>query len=97
MTPPNLCIQSIHRNHGMCQEKCIPCKQGVRQMKEKKTEVITLRTTETVKKKLTEEAEIRGWTVSQLAEKILAVYTDQEKQKPQINFISNQIEKININ
>ena len=66
-------------------------------MKDKKTEVITLRTTEAVKKKLTQEAEIRGWTVSQLAEKILATYTEQEKQKPQINFISNQIEKININ
>lgn len=43
-------------------------------MKEKKTEVITFRTTETIKRKLGAEAEAKGWTISQLTEKIIAQY-----------------------
>lgn len=66
-------------------------------MKDKKTEIITLRTTEHTKKKLEEEAQKRGWSLSQLAEKILTTYTeDIENQSKQINFIGNTISKVNI-
>lgn len=66
-------------------------------MKDKKTEFITLRTTEYTKKKLEEEAQKRGWSLSQLAEKILSAYAeDKEKQSKQINFIGNTISKVNI-
>lgn len=63
-------------------------------MKEKKTEVITMRTTPTVKQRLADEAEKRGWSVSQLAERIIATYT--EKENSTINFISNTITEVNI-
>ena len=67
-------------------------------MKEKKTAVITLRTTETTRKKLEIEAEERGWTISQLAEKILTSYTEQKKEEEKrINFIGNTIKEVKIN
>lgn len=43
-------------------------------MKEKKNAIITLRTTDTVKDFLEQEAADRGWTTSQLAESIIARY-----------------------
>ena len=64
-------------------------------MKEKKTEVITMRTTPTVKQRLAEEAEKRGWSISQLAERIVATYTEKENATA-INFISNTITEVNI-
>lgn len=64
-------------------------------MKEKKTEVITFRTTERVKEKLGIEAEKRGWSISQLVERIIAEYT--VKENSQINFIGNEINEINFN
>lgn len=48
-------------------------------MKEKKTVVITLRTTERVKKKLEEEAIEKSWTISQLAEKIISKYIEEKE------------------
>lgn len=47
-------------------------------MKEKKTEVITYRTTPTIKERLAEEAEKRGWSISQLSERIIEEYTKNE-------------------
>lgn len=47
-------------------------------MKEKRTEVITYRTTPSVKEKLIKEAEKRGWSVSQLTERIVEEYTKDE-------------------
>ena len=50
-------------------------------MKEKKTVVITLRTTERVKKKLEEEAIEKSWSISQLAEKIISKYIDEKEER----------------
>lgn len=47
-------------------------------MKEKRTEVITYRTTPTIKEKLAKEAEERGWSISQLTERIIEEYTKNE-------------------
>lgn len=49
----------------------------------KKTEVITFRTTAEVKEILSKEAEIRGWSISQLTEKIVAEYTKGGKNEKQ--------------
>ena len=66
-------------------------------MKEKKTEVITFRTTPEIKRILEDEAETKGWSLSQITEKIITQYIS-EKQKPnQINFISNNIKTVTIN
>lgn len=65
--------------------------------KEKKNAVITFRTTEKIKTLLEEEADRRGWSVSQLAEKIIATYTENEEKNRTINFISNEITIHNIN
>ena len=43
-------------------------------MKEKKTEVITYRTTPAIKQRLQQEAEERGWSISQLSERIIEEY-----------------------
>lgn len=48
-------------------------------MKEKKTAIITIRCTETTKQKLEEEAERYDWSVSQLAGKIIADYTEERE------------------
>ena len=60
-------------------------------MKEKKTEVITFRTTTIVKRTLEEEAREKSWTVSQLTEKIIANYVktkETEKQNRKRNYDS---------
>lgn len=61
-------------------------------MKEKKTQVITFRTTEAVKEKLGEEAEGKGWTISQLAERIIAQYVDNDSPQK-----TDHINIVNIN
>lgn len=65
-------------------------------MNEKKTEVITIRTSPTTRKKLEKEALQRGWTISTLAERILTAYTEEPKKEIPINFIGNTIAQINI-
>lgn len=65
-------------------------------MNEKKTAVITIRTSETTRKKLEEEALQRGWTISTLAERILTAYTEKSPSQIPINFIGNTINQINI-
>lgn len=47
-------------------------------MKEKRTEVITYRTTPTIKAQLEKEAEEHGWSVSRLTERIIEEYTKNE-------------------
>lgn len=44
-------------------------------MKEKKTVVITYRTTDQVKEKLQQIADEKGWSISQLTERIINEYT----------------------
>lgn len=57
-------------------------------MKDKKTEVITFRTTQSVREKLEEEAELRGWSVSKLAETIVARYTEESTPPKGISHIN---------
>lgn len=52
-------------------------------VKEKKTEVITYRTTSTVKKALEQEAEARGWSISQLSERIIEAYVIEHAAAPE--------------
>lgn len=66
-------------------------------MKEKKTEVITIRTTSRTRKALEKAAEEREWTTSKMAEKILSAWAEQEENKEvHINFQQNTIQNINI-
>lgn len=65
-------------------------------MNEKKTAVITIRTSQTTREKLEREALQRGWTISTLAERILTAYTEETKKEIPINFIGNTITQINI-
>jgi len=65
-------------------------------MKEKKSEVITVRVTPTTKRKIEAEAEKREWSASKLAEKILSSWVEQEE-KQNINFIIQNNKNININ
>lgn len=65
-------------------------------MNEKKTAVITIRTSPTTREKLEKEALQRGWTISTLAERILTAYTEEPKKEIPINFIGNTIGQINI-
>lgn len=46
-------------------------------MKEKKTEVLTVRITSTTKRTLEQAAESREWTLSKMAEKILSAWAEQ--------------------
>lgn len=48
-------------------------------MKEKKTEVITYRTTPAIKQSLQQEAEERGWSISQLSERIIEEYVKRKE------------------
>lgn len=57
-------------------------------MKEKKTEVITFRTSPAVKEKLNKEAEEKGWTISQLVERVIAKYAEENRNEPQRNHIN---------
>ena len=57
-------------------------------MKEKKTEVITFRTTQKVKEKLEQEAEARGWTIAKLTEIIVSTYTNENTPPKGINNIN---------
>ena len=50
-------------------------------MKEKKSAVLTIRLSETTKRKLEDEAEERGWSPSKLAEKILSEYIDEDEKR----------------
>lgn len=47
-------------------------------MKEKKTEVMTLRLTSATKAAIEREAEKREWTLSKMAEKILSTWAEQQ-------------------
>lgn len=48
-------------------------------MKEKKTEVITFRTTPRVKEYLQQEADEKEWSISQLSQKIIEEYTKKKQ------------------
>jgi len=65
-------------------------------MKEKKSEVITIRVTPTTKKRIEMEAEKREWSASKLAEKILSTWVEQEENQ-NIKFIIQNNQNININ
>ena len=66
-------------------------------MKEKKTEVITIRTTSSTKKALERAAERREWTTSKMAEKILSTWAEQESTGDlNISFQQNTIQNIHI-
>ena len=66
-------------------------------MKEKKTEVITIRTTARIRKALEKAAEEREWTTSKMAEKILSTWAEQEETKAiNIHFQQNSIQNVNI-
>ena len=64
-------------------------------MKEKKTAIITIRCTETIKQKLEKEAELYDWSISQIAGKIIADHTEEreknelEQAKKIFNFIED--------
>lgn len=68
-------------------------------MKEKKTEVITIRTTASVRKAIETEAERREWTTSKMAEKILSLWAEQQENGKEVNitFQQNAIANIHIN
>lgn len=51
-------------------------------MKEKKTEVITVRIPPKTKAALEQEAQIREWTTSKMAEKILSQWAEAQGSKP---------------
>lgn len=66
-------------------------------MKEKKTEVMTIRVPAKTKLAIEREAERREWTPSKLAEKILTTWTEQEHEKDiNIHFHQNTIANVNI-
>ena len=67
--------------------------------KPKRTEVITFRTTPEIKEELEKEAEIRGWSVSQLTERIIAsyVYKGYSTTPQEINLAIQNNRNININ
>ena len=54
-------------------------------MKEKKTEVITIRITASTKSAILKEAELRDWSPSKVAEKILTSWAEQQMEKDQKN------------
>lgn len=65
---------------------------------EKKTEVLTIRLSQTTKKTIEEEAAKREWTPSKLAEKILTTWTETlDKNSIEITFLKNNISNIQIN
>lgn len=49
-------------------------------MREKKTEVITIRLTSKTKATIEREAEKREWTPSKMAEKVLSTWAEQQEQ-----------------
>ncbi len=51
-------------------------------MKEKKTEVITIRIPPKTKRAIEQEAERREWTPSKMAEKILSTWAEQQNPPP---------------
>ena len=51
-------------------------------MKEKKTEVITVRIPPKTKAALEQEAQRREWTVSKMAEKVLTQWAEEQEEKP---------------
>ena len=61
-------------------------------MKQKKTEVITIRTTASVRKVIETEAERREWTTSKMAEKILSLWAEQQENGKEVN-ITFQLSK----
>ena len=52
-------------------------------MREKKTEVMTIRLTSKTKSTIEREAEKREWTPSKMAEKILSTWAEQQPQPPE--------------
>lgn len=66
-------------------------------MKEKKTEVVTFRTTPEIKKYLDEEAERLDRTPAWIADKIITEYVKQKKAPTQnVQFNINHTENINL-
>jgi hypothetical protein len=67
-------------------------------MKEKKTEVMTIRVSSTTKQAIEAEAARREWSASKMADKILTAWVEQQS-KPDINisFQQNTINNVNIN
>lgn len=66
-------------------------------MKEKKTEVITIRVPQRTKEGIEREAEKREWSSSKLAEKILTAWVEQEHERDiNIHFHQNTINNVNI-
>lgn len=66
-------------------------------MKEKKTEVMTIRVSATTKQAIEAEAERRDWSPSKMADKILTTWVEQQHD-PNINihFHQNTINNVNI-
>ena len=54
-------------------------------VKEKKTEVITVRLTASTKSAILKEAELRDWSPSKMAEKILTNWAEQRSEDDQKN------------
>ena len=52
-------------------------------VREKKTEVMTIRLTSKTKSTIEREAEKREWTPSKMAEKILSTWAEQQPQPPE--------------
>ena len=66
-------------------------------VREKKTEVITVRVTSETKRAIEQEAERREWSTSKMAEKILSTWAQQKSDRDiSVNFQQNTIQTINI-